>query len=82
MNPQDIIEDLYLHIDRANNLFTDLECKYHILRVLYLEFEEEAQPIDVTPWSGNCCPLCGGQMIRTGTCETCQQCGESVGGCT
>lgn len=30
--------------------------------------------------SGNLCK-CGGMMTRTGTCETCQSCGESSGGC-
>lgn len=30
--------------------------------------------------SGNMCK-CGGMMVRTGTCETCQSCGESSGGC-
>jgi hypothetical protein len=31
--------------------------------------------------SGNACPRCGGVMVRTGSCETCQSCGESSGGC-
>lgn len=31
--------------------------------------------------SGNACPRCGGLMVRTGSCETCQACGESSGGC-
>ncbi len=30
---------------------------------------------------GNLCGKCGGLMVRTGTCETCQSCGESSGGC-
>lgn len=30
--------------------------------------------------SGNLCK-CGGMMVRTGTCETCQSCGTSSGGC-
>lgn len=30
--------------------------------------------------SGNLCK-CGGMLIRTGTCETCQSCGGSTGGC-
>jgi ribonucleoside-diphosphate reductase alpha chain len=28
------------------------------------------------------CPKCGGMMVRTGTCETCIQCGETSGGCS
>lgn len=31
--------------------------------------------------SGNLCRLCGGFLVRTGTCETCQSCGNSTGGC-
>ncbi|MEX1014298.1 MAG: vitamin B12-dependent ribonucleotide reductase [Candidatus Paceibacterota bacterium] len=31
--------------------------------------------------SANACKKCGGMMVRTGTCETCIQCGESNGGC-
>ncbi len=30
--------------------------------------------------SGNLC-RCGGMMVRTGSCETCQCCGNSSGGC-
>lgn len=29
---------------------------------------------------GGVCPRCGGMTVRTGTCTTCQTCGES-GGC-
>ncbi len=28
------------------------------------------------------CKICGGMMIRTGTCLTCTQCGEASGGCS
>lgn len=31
--------------------------------------------------SDQLCPRCGGFMVRTGTCLTCQSCGESSGGC-
>ncbi len=31
--------------------------------------------------TGNLCPRCGGLMVRTGTCLTCQSCGDSSGGC-
>jgi len=33
-------------------------------------------------YSGMACKLCGGMMIRTGTCLTCRQCGEASGGCS
>lgn len=29
--------------------------------------------------SGNICKKCGGMLVRTGTCETCQDCGENEG---
>jgi hypothetical protein len=29
---------------------------------------------------GGACHVCGGMMVRTGTCSTCTQCGET-GGC-
>lgn len=32
--------------------------------------------------SGEGCPKCGCLMVRTGTCLTCQACGESSGGCS
>lgn len=31
--------------------------------------------------TGETCPRCGGFLVRTGTCMTCQGCGESSGGC-
>lgn len=32
--------------------------------------------------SGNFCIECGGLLVRTGTCETCQDCGTPTGGCS
>lgn len=31
--------------------------------------------------TGDLCATCGGLMVRTGTCLTCQGCGNSSGGC-
>lgn len=31
--------------------------------------------------TANLCPKCQGIMVRTGSCETCQSCGGSSGGC-
>lgn len=33
-------------------------------------------------YAGTVCKLCGGMMIRTGSCLTCRQCGEANGGCS
>ena len=35
------------------------------------------QPAGAT--TGNACRKCGGNLVRTGTCETCQDCGENEG---
>jgi len=32
--------------------------------------------------SGNTCTVCGGLMVQTGKCQTCQSCGNSPGGCS
>lgn len=39
------------------------------------------RPKPVPEVSSDLCPRCGGFMVRTGTCLTCQSCGESSGGC-
>lgn len=31
--------------------------------------------------TGDTCKRCGGLTVRTGTCLTCQSCGDSSGGC-
>lgn len=40
-----------------------------------------AKPRPVATATGDLCPKCGGLMVRTGTCQTCQGCGDSSGGC-
>ncbi len=40
------------------------------------------KPFDAPALSGNACGKCGGLMVRTGKCETCQFCGDSPGGCS
>lgn len=39
---------------------------------------EARQPLP----TGNLCDKCGGMTVRTGTCVTCQSCGDSSGGCS
>ncbi len=43
--------------------------------------ETAAQKSASVIYAGTVCRLCGGMMIRTGTCLTCRQCGEANGGC-
>jgi len=38
-------------------------------------------PARVKTATGDLCTKCGGLMVRTGTCLTCQGCGDSSGGC-
>ena len=42
--------------------------------------EHRAMPSPVPQYSGDECEICGGFMAWTGTCKTCQSCGNS-GGC-
>jgi hypothetical protein len=42
-----------------------------------------SRPKDRASYSGDVCHTCGSpNMVRTGTCLTCQDCGESSGGCS
>jgi|ERR1051325_3927818 hypothetical protein len=41
-----------------------------------------AQSSGMTVESGNGCTICGGLMIWTGRCQTCNSCGNSPGGCS
>ena len=54
-------------------------------RVVYHKIDEVVEPqkqaAPVPTSSGNYC-ICGGLMVRTGTCETCQSCGSTSGGCS
>jgi hypothetical protein len=38
-----------------------------------------ASPPVLPQWSGSSCLSCGGQMVRTGNCETCSSCGSTSG---
>lgn len=45
-----------------------------------LTLEPKMIVIDRPPMTGNACSECGGMMCRTGSCETCTECG-TTGGC-
>lgn len=47
-----------------------------LLRVRAMEAQDRAVV------SGNGCTVCGGLMVWTGKCQTCQTCGNSSGGCS
>lgn len=32
--------------------------------------------------TGDLCHVCGGLMVQTGTCKTCNSCGNNSGGCS
>ena len=94
MKPQELIEDIYRHIDRANEILVSQGCGFTIVRSLEVMFEDTKEldppppamdlerPSEAVPWTGDCCYLCGGMLVQTGKCATCQQCGESSGDCS
>ncbi len=42
-----------------------------------------ASPKQVAAFSGDICQTCGSpNMVRTGTCLTCQNCGDTSAGCS
>lgn len=40
-----------------------------------------ARSAQTPTWIGEMCSKCGGMMVQTGSCKTCQSCGQSSGGC-
>ena len=45
-------------------------------------FEEPKKKPNASVIADTVCRKCGGMMVRTGTCLTCLQCGDSSGGCS
>lgn len=39
-------------------------------------------PAPVPRPTGDVCTTCGGMLVQTGKCRTCQSCGSSDGGCS
>ncbi len=60
----------------------DLKPKVELVKTRSTKSNSSETDEDSVVEGGNVCPKCGGMMIRTGTCETCLQCGESSGGCS
>lgn len=88
---QAVIQQLYRQIDEANERLIELGTLYRVVRLVSIEFinpipresKEITTSAPTTPTnSGNVCRECGGEMIRTGSCETCQNCGTTSGGCS
>lgn len=89
---QAVIRWLYRQIDEANEQLHELRVNYRVVRLVGVEYIEPAaedgsvqgeNPGQALPvHSGNICRECGGEMIRTGSCETCRNCGETSGGCS
>jgi hypothetical protein len=49
-------------------------------RALASEMVPAAVPAWGQGFTGNCCPRCGSaRMLRAGSCECCQECGETSG---
>ncbi len=81
MNPQDVLNELYERIDTANEVLIEMKSGLHIVRSLEVEIIMERPATMGGQMTGNLCRSCGGETVRTGTCETCLNCGESSGGC-
>lgn len=55
----------------------------YIFRYLgYMYCNKDSQKDTDVEVSGFTCAVCGGIMVRSGTCLTCTQCGNSSGGCS
>lgn len=84
----EVIHAAYSHLPTDSELVhTNLNYRYCVCTSgTTLHIEEVAVPdVALGPrprpnHSGNSCRDCGGMMVRTGTCETCTECG-STGGC-
>jgi ribonucleoside-diphosphate reductase alpha chain len=64
---------------KEENSFSEKEPEVKLVKIPSDDEDEEEEDSVI---SGSVCRKCGGMMIRTGTCETCLQCGESSGGCS
>ena len=80
---QEIINWLYEQLDEANRRLAALGKNIQIQRLLIEKNETPPrQPEPESPaYTGMMCGDCGShRMVRTGSCETCQDCG-AAGGC-
>lgn len=86
----EVIRLAYSHQQGEGLMHTNLDHRYCICTMGTIFHIEERSVSDIAlgrtavvarpQHSGNSCMDCGGMMVRTGTCETCTECG-STGGC-
>ncbi len=79
---QRVINEVYAAIDLGNKNLMALGADFRIERwvaMVHLPDREEVQKALMATETGNICPECGGTTIRTGTCESCLNCGHSEG---
>ena len=78
-NPQQvIIDEVYAAIDLGNKNLVALGADFRIERWISMTHLPDKTKTGATQ-TGNVCSNCGGETIRTGTCETCLNCGQSEG---
>ena len=73
-------DDIKTAASIVDYVFQWLQMEYgETQRQTVVEIESEEPPQSVP--TGQICSTCGGQMRQTGTCLTCEACGDSFGGC-
>ena len=78
-NPQQvIIDEVYAAIDLGNKNLVALGADFRIERWIAMTPLPDKTVSGATE-TGNVCANCGGTTIRTGTCESCLNCGHSEG---
>jgi len=78
---QVIVNAVYAAIDLGNKNLVELGADFRIERwisMTHLKHTDAFVGSGATQ-TGNICPECGGTTIRTGTCESCLNCGHSEG---
>ena len=78
-----VIDGAYADIDRHNEQLASLGLTVRIARTLTVEPVEPPNDLYEQPddgYTGNLCSVCDSdRMIRSGTCETCQNCFTNTG---
>lgn len=78
--------------DAHKHGWTHVEIPVAFLKKVAVRLHDLGDPMDSKPqWvgepvsaqpTGDVCQTCGGMLVQTGKCRTCQACGTSDGGCS
>jgi len=75
---QIIVNTVYAAIDLGNKNLFAIGADFRFERWVAMTTVSN-KPTSGATQTGNICPTCGGTTIRTGTCESCLNCGHSEG---